>query len=35
MTREEAEDESVIETEIVKLSDVLEILEKYKKEGAT
>ena len=34
MTREEAECESVIETEIVKLSDVLEILEKYKKEGA-
>lgn len=30
MTREEAECESVIETEIVKLSDVLEILEKYK-----
>lgn len=27
MTREEAEDESVIETEIVKLSDVLEILD--------
>ena len=34
MTRETAECESVIETEIVKLSDVLEILEKYKKEGA-
>ena len=30
MTREEAECESVIETEIVKLSDVLEILDKYK-----
>lgn len=27
MTREEAECESVIETEIVKLSDVLEILD--------
>ena len=30
MTREEAEDESIIETEIVKLSDILDIIEKYK-----
>ncbi len=30
VTRETAEDESVIETEIVKLSDILEIIEKYK-----
>ena len=31
MTREEAEEESVIETEIVKLSDILEIIEKNMK----
>ena len=30
VTRETAEEESVIETEIVKLSDILEIIEKYK-----
>lgn len=30
MTREVAEEESVIETEIVKLSDILEIIEKHK-----
>lgn len=34
MTREEAECESVIETEIVKLSDILEIIEKYKGDKA-
>lgn len=32
VTRETAEEESVIETEIVKLSDILEIIEKYKEE---
>ena len=30
VTRETAEEESVIETEIVKLSDILDIIEKYK-----
>lgn len=30
VTREIAEEESVIDTEIVKLSDILEIIEKYK-----
>lgn len=32
-TREAAEEESVIDTEIVKLSDILDIIEKYKAES--